>query len=98
MDVTDVKTTKANRWVEHIRNFSKDNGLSYREAMRSEACKAAYKTPGSAPEDVPEVPEIEPLAPEVPELPMPKLERTELIQPKAVKKVRNKRRVVLVPT
>ena len=98
MDVTDVKTTKANRWCLHIKDFASKNGMTYRDAMRSEACKAAYKTLGSAPEDVPEVPEIEPLEPEVPELPMPKLERTELIQPKAVKKVRNKRRVVLVPT
>ena len=98
MDVTDVKTTKANRWCLHIKDFAAKNNISYREAMRSEACKAAYKTPGSAPEDVPEVPEIEPLAPEVPELPMPKLERTELIQPKAVKKQRQKHRTVLVPT
>ena len=98
MDVTDVKTTKTNRWCLHIKDFASKNGMTYRDAMRSEACKAAYKTPGSAPEHVPEVPEIEPLAHEVPELPMPKLERTELIQPNAVKKVRNKRRVVLVPT
>ena len=98
MDVTDVKTTKANRWVSFIKDFAAKNGMTYRESMRSEACKAAYKSSGSAPEDVPEVPEIEPLEPEVPELAMPKLERTELIQPKSLKKVRNKRRVVLVPT
>ena len=96
----DVKPqeSKANRWVSFIKDFASKNGMTYRDAMRSDACRAAYKSSGSAPEDVPEVPEIEPLKPEVPELAMPKLERTELIQPKAVKKVRNKRRVVLVPT
>ena len=96
----DVKPqeSKTNRWVSFIKDFASKNGMTYRDAMRSEACKAAYKTPGSAPEDVPEVPEIEPLAPEVPELPIPKLERTELIQPKAVKKQRQKHRTVLVPT
>lgn len=98
MDVIDVKTTKSNRWVSFIKDFASKNGMTYREAMRSEACKAAYKTPGSAPEDVPEVPEIEPLEPEVPEFLIPKLERTELIQPKAVKKQRQKHRTVLVPT
>ena len=97
MDVTDVKTTKANRWVSFIKDFAAKNGMTYREAMRSEACKAAYKSSGSAPEvhETPEVvPEIEPLV----DLPIPKLERTELIQPKAVKKQRQKHRTVLVPT
>jgi hypothetical protein len=103
MYVTDVKTTKANRWCLHIKDFASKNGMTYRDAMRSDACKASYKTPESpevpkAPEVVPEVPEIEPLAPEVPELPIPKLERTELIQPMAVKKQRQKHRTVLVPT
>ena len=92
----DVKPQASNRWVEHIRKFAKDNSISYREAMRSEACKTAYKTPEPLPP--------EPLAPlslpkpEIPEMEIPKLERSEPIQPKAVKKVRNKHRTVLVPT
>jgi len=92
----DVKPQASNRWVEHIRKFAKDNSISYREAMRSEACKAAYKAPPEplAPLSLPKEPEV------IPELPMeiPKLERSEPIQPKAVKKVRVKRRPVLVPT
>ena len=42
---SDVKTTKANRWVSHIRDFAAKSGMSYRQAMRSEGCKTAYKTP-----------------------------------------------------
>ena len=42
---SDVKTTKANRWVSHIRDFAAKSGMSYRQAMRSEACKSAYKAP-----------------------------------------------------
>ena len=90
----DVKPQASNRWVEHIRKFANDNSISYREAMRSEACKAAYKAPSEP---------LAPLAPVEPEnipepLEMPKLERSEPLQPKAVKKVRVKRRTVLVPT
>ena len=90
----DVKPQASNRWVEHIRKFAADNGVSYRESMRSEACKAAYKAPSEP---------LAPLAPVEPEnipepLEMPKLERSEPLQPKAVKKVRVKRRTVLVPT
>ena len=90
----DVKPQASNRWVEHIRKFSKDNSISYREAMRSEACKAAYKAP---PE--PLAPLSLPKEPEIPEpMEIPKLERSEPIQPKAVKKVRVKRSPKLVPT
>jgi len=90
----DVKPQASNRWVEHIRKFSKDNSISYREAMRSEACKTAYKAPPEplAPLSLPKEPEV------IPEMEIPKLERSEPIQPKAVKKVRVKRRSVLVPT
>ena len=93
MDVTDVKTTKANRWCLHIKDFAAKSNISYRDAMRSEACKAAYKTP-----EVPEAPEVVPEIGPLVDLPIPKLERTELIQPKAVKKQRQKHRTVLVPT
>jgi hypothetical protein len=91
----DVKPQASNRWVEHIRKFANDNSISYREAMRSEACKAAYKTPSEplAPLSLPVEPE------NIPEpLEMPKLERSEPLQPKAVKKVRVKRTPKLVPT
>ena len=49
----DVKTTKTNRWVQHIRDFASKNGMSYREAMRSEGCKSAYKSPVPEPERLP---------------------------------------------
>jgi hypothetical protein len=40
-----TSTTKANRWCLHIKDYARKTGISYREAMRSEACKTAYKTP-----------------------------------------------------
>ena len=88
----DVKPQASNRWVEHIRIYAKDNSLSYREAMRSEACKAAYKTP---------VPEPEPLRVELPDpLEVPVLSRSESEVPRIPlpKKVRVKRTAKLVPT
>ena len=39
----DVK--KNNRWVSFIKIWAEKNKVSYREAMRSEACKSAYKVP-----------------------------------------------------
>ena len=87
----DVKTQASNRWVEHIRKYAKDNSLSYRNAMRSEACKAAYKTPEVTPEprvelpDPLEVPVLSRSETEVPRIPLPK-------------KVRVKRTAKLVPT
>ena len=42
---SDVKSTKANRWCLHIKDYAAKTGISYREAMRSEGCKTAYKTP-----------------------------------------------------
>ena len=36
---------KSNKWVSFIKKFAADNNISYREAMRSEGCKTAYKTP-----------------------------------------------------
>jgi hypothetical protein len=49
---SDVKTTKANKWVSHIRDYAEKNGMSYRQAMRDEGCKTAYKSP--EPEPTPE--------------------------------------------
>jgi hypothetical protein len=87
----DVKPV--NKWVQHIKYFATKHGMSYREAMRSEACKTAYKAPETlalAPLALPEVQE--------PVMEMPVLERSEPIQPKAVKKIRVKRAPKLVPT
>jgi hypothetical protein len=36
---------KSNKWVSHIKKYASENGISYREAMRDEGCKTAYKTP-----------------------------------------------------
>ena len=49
----DVKTTKTNRWCLHIKDYASKNGMSYREAMRSEGCKSAYKSPVPEPERLP---------------------------------------------
>ena len=38
-------TSKSNKWVDHIKKYASENGMSYREAMRAEGCKTAYKTP-----------------------------------------------------
>jgi hypothetical protein len=38
-------TSKSNKWVEHIKKYAADNGLSYRQAMRDDGCKTAYKSP-----------------------------------------------------
>ena len=88
----DVKPT--NKWVTFIKSWAAENGVSYREAMRSDACKAAYKTPVTerSPSplriEVPEVLEVPALVrseSEVPRIPLPK-------------KVRVKREPKLVPT
>ena len=55
-------TSKSNKWVEHIKKFAADNGMSYRQAMRDDGCKTAYKSPveverSPSPEPEPE-PEI----------------------------------------
>ena len=85
----DVKPV--NKWCLHIKDFATKHGMSYRDAMRSEACKTAYKEPEKlAPLSLPEVQE--------PVMEMPVLERSEPIQPKAVKKIRVKRAPKLVPT
>ena len=88
----DVKPT--NKWVTFIKTWAAENGVSYREAMRSDACKAAYKAP--VPERSPS-----PLRVELPEaLEPPALVRSESEVPRIPlpKKVRVKRRPVLVPT
>jgi len=41
-------TSKSNKWVEHIKKYASENGISYRQAMRDDGCKTAYKTPVEA--------------------------------------------------
>ena len=55
----DVKTTKSNRWCLHIKDYAAKNNMSYREAMRDEGCKTAYKSP---PERAPSPPSPEVLS------------------------------------
>ena len=39
-----------NKWIDHVRQFAKENGLSYGCALSTAACKEAYKaTPKKAP-------------------------------------------------
>jgi len=38
-------TSKSNKWVDHIKKYASENGISYREAMRNDGCKSAYKLP-----------------------------------------------------
>jgi len=60
MDVKHVK--RVNPWVSWIKDFASKHGISYREAMRSEACKASYKK-GPEPEPLPVPPAlIQPVA------------------------------------
>jgi len=46
-------TSKSNKWVEHIKKYASENGMSYREAMRADGCKSAYKSPVEAKERSP---------------------------------------------
>jgi hypothetical protein len=49
-------TSKSNKWVEHIKKYASENGMSYREAMRADGCKTAYKLPVDAKERSPSPP------------------------------------------
>ena len=53
-----TSTTKANRWCLHIKNFASKNGMSYRQAMRDEGCKTAYKSPPERTPSPPPSPEV----------------------------------------
>jgi hypothetical protein len=74
---------KSNKWVSHIKKYASENGISYREAMRDEGCKTAYKTPVE-PEPV-RTPSPEPVETKKPRarkvklepLPVPELVRSE---------------------
>jgi hypothetical protein len=87
-----TSTTKTNKWVEHIKDYASKNSMSYREAMRNEGCKSAYKMP--MPELVrspspPPSPEPEPLSCSC-EAETPILKKE--------KKIRKKREPKMIPT
>jgi len=87
-----TSTTKTNKWVEHIKDYASKNGMSYREAMRNDGCKSAYKMP---------VPELvrspsPPPSPEPESSPEPLEAETPVL--KKEKKVRRKREPKMVPT
>ena len=102
--MSDVKTTKANRWCLHIKDYASKNNLSYREAMRSEGCKTAYKSPEPTPEVV-SAKKKKPVPEPVPEpdpMPMPALDWSEVetipLIPVVIKKERKRREAKMVPT
>ena len=87
-----TSTTKTNKWVEHIKDYASKNGMSYREAMRNDGCKTAYKMP---------MPELvrtpsPPPSPEPESSPEPLEAETPIL--KKEKKVRKKREPKMVPT
>lgn len=88
-------TSKTNKWVDHIKKYASENGLSYREAMRNDGCKSAYKLPvdpkerSPSPPHAPRAPSPERLVSvpvkkgrgkKVDPMPMPTLERYEAVQ------------------
>ena len=100
----DVKPT--NKWVQHIKDWASKNGMNYREAMRADACKEAYKNPVEV-EVKPEVPEV------MPEVKVKKTRTKKVLEPvqiiqevrspspvrmPIVKKERVKRSPKMVPT
>ena len=107
-----TSTTKSNRWVAFIKDYASKNGMSYREAMRSDGCKSAYKSP--EPERSPSPvrpPSPEPEAETKPKkgrkkalpdlMPVSVLVRSEPAQPlipAVIKKERVKRTPRMVPT
>jgi len=32
-----------NKWIKHLKEWSAKHGMSYKQAMKDTACKAAYK-------------------------------------------------------
>jgi len=62
--VTLMDVKHVNPWVSHIKDFASKHGMTYRDAMRSEECKASYKSRGTpVPESKPEPPQlIQPVA------------------------------------
>jgi len=33
----------ANKWIEHVKAYSKKHGMSYMDALKAPACKSEYK-------------------------------------------------------
>jgi hypothetical protein len=109
-----TSNVKSNKWVEHIKKYAADNGMSYREAMRADGCKTAYKTPVErspspvrepSPEPVVSTPKKgrgKKLMSEPDPMPMPTLVRSEVETsesiPNVIKKERKRREPKYVPT
>jgi hypothetical protein len=105
---------KSNKWVSHIKKYASENGISYREAMRDEGCKTAYKTPvverspspvrTPSPEPVETKKRSKKMLVQIDPMPVPELVRSEpvsepeLLIPTVVKKERVKRSPKMVPT
>ena len=47
--------------MEHIKKYASENGMSYRQAMRDDGCKTAYKSPEPERSPSPEPPSPEPV-------------------------------------
>ena len=37
------ETKKSSKWIEHVKEYSKQNNISYKESLKSEKCKSSYK-------------------------------------------------------
>ena len=40
-------STKNNNWINHVKQYANKKGISYRDALKSQACKSCYKRGGS---------------------------------------------------
>lgn len=38
-----AKESKPNAWTNHVKSYCIENGISYREALRSDECKKLYR-------------------------------------------------------
>lgn len=41
--VESKKESKPNAWTNHVKSYCIENGISYREALRSDECKKLYR-------------------------------------------------------
>ena len=37
-------TNKINRWINHVKDYSKKHNIKYKEALSSPECKSSYKS------------------------------------------------------
>ena len=47
--MSEVKKRVPNKWVTHLRKFSKENGISYAQAVSDKKCKEAYMASKNTP-------------------------------------------------